>query len=116
MSQPEARLSRKIMEAMRKQGAWVYKVWGNEKTPAGIPDIVGTYQGLFVAVETKMPGGRVSDIQVHRIKTIRAHGGLVCVARNVETALEMLSHVATGDHDRCLMSRQDCPYWTGAIK
>lgn len=93
MSQPEAKLSRDIQRAIKGRGAWCYKVWGNELTPAGIPDIVGTYRGIFIGIETKMPQGKLSTMQKYRIRTIREHGGCVVVARSVGDALQMLTHI-----------------------
>lgn len=92
MVQPEARLSRQIQKAIKEKGAWCYKVWGNEMTPAGIPDIVGVYKGQFLGVEVKTATGNLSDIQRYRIAVMRQHGAMVVVARSVGDALQMLSH------------------------
>lgn len=80
------------MEALRARGAFVWKVHGNEYTMAGLPDIVGVYNGKMIAVETKMPGrrGNVSKVQALRHDQIRSAGGVVVVATSVEEALEVL--------------------------
>ncbi|QFP95793.1 holliday junction resolvase [Gordonia phage CherryonLim] len=90
MSQPEARLSRKIMTALRNEGAFVFKVHGGPMMMAGLPDIVGVYLGRFIAVETKMPGNKPSDLQLVIHDRIRAAGGQVVVAHSVDEALEVL--------------------------
>lgn len=84
MSQPESRLSRKIMEWLRAQGAFVWKNHGGPTMMAGLPDITGVYHGQFIAVETKMPGQQPTVIQRHRHDRIRQAGGLVVVAHSVE--------------------------------
>lgn len=95
MAQPEARLSRQIMTALRARGAFVFKVWGNEHMLSGLPDIIGCHRGQFIAVETKMPGGKTSRIQDHvRGKLLRA-GAHVIVAQSVAEALRVLDGEVT---------------------
>ena len=115
MTQPESRLSAKIQKAWAEKGVWAFKVHGSEFQPSGIPDIVGVYQGLFIACETKMPGNSLSEIQKFRIRRIRTAGGLVVVAYSVADAMQMLFHidrehldpVYAADH---AMVRKPCPY------
>lgn len=95
MSQPESRLSRQIMAELRARGAFVFKVWGSEHMMAGLPDIVGCYRGRFVAVETKMPGGRVSTRQLYVLDKIRRAGGIAVVAQSVSEAMVVLDEVVT---------------------
>lgn len=113
MAQPEARLSKRIMEAWRKEGVWCFKVWGNEHQTSGVPDILGTYRGQFIGCETKMPGGELSDIQRYRISRIRKAGGLVVVARSVPEAMHLIHHLRGGYHEKCTTSRQRCVWATG---
>lgn len=96
--QPESKLSTKIMKAWRNRGAFCYKVHGSEMQMAGVPDISGTFRGWSVWCETKMPGNAPSAIQLHRIKQIRAAGGLVVVAYSVKEATELIDHLEGGTH------------------
>lgn len=91
--QPEARLSRKIMDAWRKRGAWCMKIHGSEYQMSGVPDIGGSYRGRSVWCETKMPGNKPSKIQEHRIKELRAAGAFVVVAYSVDQAMKLLDEV-----------------------
>lgn len=91
--QPEARISRKIIDSWRRRGAVCWKVWGNERTPAGLPDIVGVYKGRFVFCETKTASGRVSTIQMHWIKKLIAAGACGGVCRSVEQAERYLDTI-----------------------
>lgn len=97
MAQPEARLSKRIIQAWRERGAFCFKVWGSAHQMAGIPDIVGVYKGRFIACETKMPGNKPSAIQQHRISQIEAAGGLCVVAYSVEEAEELLERLERND-------------------
>ena len=109
--QPESKLSARISKEFAARGVWSFKVHGSEYQPAGIPDIVGVYQGLFIACESKMPDGHLSEIQKFRISRIRNAGGLVVVAYSVADALQMLTHIDVHHGIRCDMVV--CPYLTG---
>lgn len=95
MAQPEARLSRAIMAALKARGAFVFKVWGSEHMMAGLPDIIGCYRGQFIAIETKMPGNTTSRRQDFVISKILAAGGRVVVAQSVSEALSVLDGEVT---------------------
>lgn len=101
MSQPEARLSRKIMDALRAEGAFVFKVHGDEYTLAGLPDIIGCYRGYFLALETKMPGkqGNTSARQDYVHQKIRDAQGLVAVVTSIPEALGYLRTIESLDDD-----------------
>lgn len=86
------------MSEWRKMGAWCFKVHGSEFQPSGIPDISGVFQGYSVWCETKMPGNKPSMIQWKRIRDLRRAGALVIVSYSVADAVQMLEHIATGEH------------------
>lgn len=88
-NQPESKLSRAIMDALRNRGAFVHKNHGNEYSMAGLPDIEGCWRGTYFAIETKMPGklDTVTAIQRLRHRQIRDAGGHVLVATNVPEAV-----------------------------
>jgi hypothetical protein len=109
-TQPESKLSRAIMSALRARGIFCFKIHGGPTMMAGLTDIVAcvpvwtanapsaprTRLGLFIGFETKMPGGVVSPIQEHRHAEIRAASGLVCVPHSVAEALAFLDWVQAG--------------------
>ena len=92
MSQPEARLSRQIMTELRTEGYFCFKVHGTELMMAGLPDIVVCAEGLFIGLETKMPGKRTntSARQDHVHAQITAAGGSVFVITSVPEALDVV--------------------------
>lgn len=77
MSQPEAKLSRKILDELRKNGYFCFKVHGSEYMMAGLPDIIVCANGLFIGLETKMPQQRnnTSPRQEYVHSLIQASGG-----------------------------------------
>lgn len=90
---PESRLQARIRRALEREfGGWWFKVWGGPFQTAGVPDLVGTVEGLFFALEVKLPKrGRVSDIQRITIDRIKSHGGAVAsVVEDEEQALDIV--------------------------
>ena len=107
-TQPESKLSREIMYALRARGIWCFKVHGGPMTMAGVPDIIAcvpvrccespTTTGIFVGFETKTPtGGDPSPIQDLRHNEIRAACGHVCVPRSVRHAVAFIESLGYVD-------------------
>lgn len=94
---PETRLQRGIHQAViREFGGWLFKVHGGMWQDAGVPDLVGTIGGFFVAIEVKMPGtGKVSKIQELTMSRIRAQGSIAIVADSPNSAVQQLSDQLT---------------------
>jgi hypothetical protein len=115
MAQPESKLSRAIMSALRARGVWCFKVHGGPFTMAGVPDIIACVPvemttvsdpieggglvnlgwrptvGIFVGFETKTPtGGDPSPIQQRQHDKIRQACGHVYVPRSVQDAVDAL--------------------------
>lgn len=59
---------------------------------AGVPDIVGCYQGRMFALEVKAPGGKhpVTPIQKYEMQKMANAGARVAVIESVEDALAVL--------------------------
>ena len=99
----EGALMRRIMLALSEAGA---RVWRNNvgfatykngvvvKYGIGNPggsDLIGLYNGRFLAIEVKNPGENPTAGQVRFIEGIKAAGGVAGVARSVEDAITLLS-------------------------
>lgn len=96
MTQRESGLSKRIAVALRAEGAFVFKVWGNEYMLIGLPDLIGCYRGRFFAFETKLPESRknVSLAQKRVMRKIRMAGGhaqVVCTVMEAVAALEKVA-------------------------
>ena len=96
MSQPESRLSRKIIKALNAHDAFAWKNHGSSHMMAGLPDISCVYMGHHFGFETKMPGmaHNTSAIQDFIMAKIRAAGGTAMVITSVNEALNALSDYA----------------------
>jgi len=92
MSQPEAKLSRRIMEGLRLEGYFCFKVHGSEFMMAGLPDIIVCASGLFIGLETKMPQsrGNVSPRQSLVHSQIQNAGGTAEVVCSLQEALNVV--------------------------
>lgn len=101
MAQRESKLSRHIMEALRREGYFCFKVHGGPTMMAGLPDIVVCAQGVFVGLETKNPESRndVSERQklVHR--QIMDSAGYCAVVCSVGEALDAINEAITDMFD-----------------
>jgi hypothetical protein len=93
--QPESRLQKRIQDALRRQfGGWWFKVWGGPFTPAGIPDLIGCVDGMFFALEVKLPkkASKPSLIQLETIRDIVFKGGGVAtIVRSEEEAINVVT-------------------------
>ena len=90
--QPEAKLQLRIRKALLAEfGGWWVKVWGGPFQRKGTPDILGCVEGLFFALEAKMPKGKLSDIQRSTIRDIRKEGkGTAHVVFSPEQAVRIV--------------------------
>lgn len=85
-------LTQKTKEFLERLGC---KVWrqNNLSSPGrtfngeeGIGDLIGvTQNGIYIEVEVKTKGDRLSDEQIRHGKTILAHGGIYIVVRDYQS-------------------------------
>jgi hypothetical protein len=59
---------------------------------AGYPDLAGIVHGYSFNFEIKRPGEHPSVIQTEIIRQMREAGGVACVIRNPEEALNVVYH------------------------
>ena len=95
MTQPEAKLSRKIMDRVRLEGYFCFKVHGSEYMMAGLPDIIVCANGLFIGLETKLPTtrGNVSPRQAYVHSLIENANGVARVVCSPDEAIQVIEEV-----------------------
>jgi len=87
----ESRLQRRIRRGLKDAfGGHYYKIWGGPYQQAGIPDIIGCVEGLFVGLEVKQPGKKPSELQEIELQNIRKAGGIAGVVTSVEEAIKLV--------------------------
>lgn len=82
-TQRESRISSDILEALRKEGVFCFKVHGGPTMMVGLPDIIACVDGMFVGFETKVPEKRSNTSQVQKhvhelIERAQGHAVVVC--------------------------------------
>lgn len=91
--QPEARISRRIIQHIMARGGFAYKVHGGPTQMAGIPDISAVYRGVSLWFETKQPGEEPEPIQALRHRQLRAAGAVVTVPHSLAEARAVLDRI-----------------------
>ncbi len=82
----EVLLQKRIIQQLRAQGHYVFKVVGSPMQQRGTPDLIICAKGLFIAAEAKLCGNKPTAIQEHEMEKIRRAGG---IAEAVHTLEEM---------------------------
>lgn len=83
-------LQAKIKKTLQRAcNALVYKT--ECRGQAGFPDLTIVVDGRVTFLEVKTLTGRVSRLQEHCIKQMKAHGARVFVVRSVEEALSAVN-------------------------
>lgn len=86
----EKEITHSIRSLLKQFGIFHWKVWQGLGSTPGVPDIVGIYDGRFMAIEVKTERGKLSPHQEKFIQNINAHGGIAFVARNIDDVIENL--------------------------
>jgi hypothetical protein len=89
--QTETEITKAIRQILKSLGIYCWKQWqGPMSQPKGVADIIGVWNGRFLAIEVKRPDGRLTEDQERFIGKIRAHGGIALVARSVDDVIDGL--------------------------
>lgn len=88
----EKHLQSKILKALRSHGGWWVKYHpGPRYGQPGVPDILGCYRGVFIALEVKRPGQKPTALQEATHREIMDKGkGIVRVVTSVDDALSLV--------------------------
>jgi hypothetical protein len=83
--QPEKLIVNKIKDWLSVNcSGFYFKVHGGPYQRSGLPDIMGCWNGRFIGIEVKQPGGKPTELQQRTINDINRAGGLAFVACSVE--------------------------------
>jgi hypothetical protein len=72
---PEGKVKEKIDAVLRKLDIYYFKPRGTTLGRAGIPDYVCCFKGIFIAIEAKANGNKLSALQYQEGINIAKHGG-----------------------------------------
>ena len=85
---PEQVIQTRILRELKRRGIYAVKII--TATRNGVPDILCCYNGAFIGLEVKAPGGRVSKLQEAHLGWIQDAGGQGYVVRSWEEVKEKL--------------------------
>lgn len=83
------------------QAKYIDPKTGRERTVThglgvGSSDLIGCYNGRFIALEIKTATGRVSSEQLGFLACVRANGGFGAIVRSVEDAKAAIERASKG--------------------
>lgn len=89
---PESKVKAQIKSILDKHGAYHFSPFQAGMGRAGIPDIIASYKGHFVAIEAKAGNNKPTGLQLREIQKIKDSGGhaLVINEANIDTLSEYL--------------------------
>ena len=95
MLTPEKKVKTKVVAILKELGVYYFYPVTGGYGAAGVPDIVGCYQGRFFAIECKAGKGKTTALQDKNIARIKETGGLAIVVNedNLEDVNELLRHI-----------------------
>ena len=77
----------KIKDYLKSIGAYYIKTHGDRFTKIGTPDIIGTINGYFFALEVKATTGKPSELQLYHLRQILftgAYGAIIVPTEGVD--------------------------------
>jgi hypothetical protein len=70
----------KVEKFLTDEGVYYVKYWGGGiYTRSGVPDLICCIEGMFMGIELKADGGKVSELQHYNLNRIYDSGGMPLV-------------------------------------
>lgn len=76
---PEAKVKKKIVDILKRAGAYYFFPATGGYGRSGIPDIICCYNGMFIAIECKAGKGKTTALQDRELMNIWKAGGAAWV-------------------------------------
>jgi Holliday junction resolvase len=95
---PEGRVKDAVVKVLKEFGVYYFMPIGGAFTKVGVPDVIGCYNGNFIAIECKAGKNTPTALQEREIRLIKEAGGIALVVNetnlnDVRITLEELDHV-----------------------
>ena len=90
---PEAKVKKKVVDQLKKIGAYYFYPVTGGYGKSGVPDIVGCYGSKFFGIECKAGKNKPTPLQEKNLRDITTAGGIAIVINeeNVHRVLELLT-------------------------
>jgi Holliday junction resolvase len=76
---PEAKVKKKVVDVLKKNGAYYFFPATGGYGRSGVPDIVSCYRGVFIAIECKAGSNKPTALQEAEMRKIREASGFTLV-------------------------------------
>lgn len=95
---PEAKVKKKVVDVIKKNGAYYFFPATGGYGRSGVPDIVCCYRAVFIAIECKAGTNRPTPLQEAEMDKIRLAQGFVRVVNedNIDDVQEVFNTINRG--------------------
>lgn len=73
---PESKVKKKVVDVLKKHGAYFFYPVTGGYGRSGVPDIVCCWKDRFIGIECKANGGKPTALQMKNLDEIVAQGGV----------------------------------------
>lgn len=89
----ESKYQEIVLDYLEKRGAWCFTSHGGSMYQvAGLPDVIGVYNGIFLGLELKTGNYQATDLQKQKLNNIQDAGGVGLILRDDLEELEKVLH------------------------
>jgi len=89
----ERTLQHKVVAYLRANDWLVWKNHGSQFSPTGLPDLCAIKDGIFLAIELKMPHKKPTPVQLAWITDINDHGHYAFWADNLPGLIYLIDGI-----------------------
>lgn len=82
---PEAKVKKKVVETLKRLGAYYFQPVTGGFGRSGVPDLVACYKGRFIGIECKSGNKKPTALQLKNLNDIIGQGGIALVINEDNT-------------------------------
>lgn len=115
---PEKTFETQVKGYLKDCGCWILKTWSNGVQRKGIPDLLVSCNGYFLAVELKADNGNPTDLQRWNVSHIRKSGGIAIILYPVQFKAfkKLVEQLKAGRYEAAKVSQYVFDIKSGAIE
>lgn len=95
MATPENKVKKKVVDVLKKNGAYYFFPATGGYGRSGVPDVVCCYRGVFIAIECKAGSNKPTPLQQAEMGKIKQAQGFVLVVNedNIDDVTTLLRDI-----------------------
>lgn len=79
----ESKFQTLVLDYIEERGGWCFTSHGGSMYQvAGLPDVIGTYKGVFLGLELKVGNYQATQLQKSKLNAIQEAGGVGMILRD----------------------------------